>query len=97
MLQINKGNNIILIGDYENNNPETILRLSGGEIRIKSTINKILMTFENILFNFEYNHTEMNICTGTNNVIIEHGYQLRFDENRDFLIQRPKRDNEVVN
>jgi hypothetical protein len=39
----------------------------------------------------------MNIGTGTNNVIIEHGYQLRFDENRDFLIQRHKRDNEVVN
>jgi hypothetical protein len=67
------------------------------QISIKSTYNKIPITFENILFNFEYNQTQTNIGTGTNNVIINHGYQLRFDENRDFLIQRPKKDNEVVN
>jgi hypothetical protein len=53
MLQINKGNNIIQLGDYDNNNPETILRLSGEQISIKSTINKIPMIFGNILFNFE--------------------------------------------
>jgi hypothetical protein len=55
MLQINKASNFIQIGDYNNDNPETVLNIAGMQISIKSTFNKIPITFGNILFNFEYN------------------------------------------
>jgi hypothetical protein len=49
-------------------------------------------------FNFEYNLTQMNIGDGRHNTIIDHGYQLNFNENKDFLIQRTKKDSkEVIN
>jgi hypothetical protein len=98
MLEINKGSNTIQIGDYNNNHPETDLLIGGKKLYLKSESNNIQMLLGSIGTNFEYNQTQISIGDGTSNTIIEHGYQLRFDENRDFLIQRIKKDsNEVDN
>jgi hypothetical protein len=98
MLEINKGYNYIQIGDYYNNHPETELHLCGNKLWIKIKSNEISMILGNNRFNFNYNQTQINIGDGFNDTIIEHGYQLNFDENKDFLIQRSKKErNEVVN
>jgi hypothetical protein len=98
MLEINKGSNTIQIGDYNNNHPETDLLIGSKRIWIKSETNIISMELGNNKFNFIYDQTQMNIGNGENNITLEHGYKLLFDENKDFLIQRTKKDNdEVVN
>jgi hypothetical protein len=98
LLEINKGSNTIQLGDYQNNHPETNLNIAAKQLWIKTESNNIQMLLWSIGTNFEYNQTQICIGNGENNIIIEHGYQLHFDENRDFLIQRPlKYKNEVVN
>jgi hypothetical protein len=90
MLEINKGSKYIQIGDYWNNHPKTELYVGCNKLRIKTELNEISMELGNIRFNFNYNQTQISIGNGENNIIINHGYQFLFDENRDFLIKRSK-------
>jgi hypothetical protein len=97
MFEINK-RGTIQIGNYYNNYLETNLYLSGNKLNINSESNDIQMKVRGIPFSFKYDQTQMYINNGINNTIIEHGYKFNFDENRDFLIQKPKKQSsEVVN
>jgi hypothetical protein len=97
MFEINKGGTI-QIGDYYNSHPETQLFMGGKELCINSESNDIQMKVCGIPFSFNCNEIQMNLVNGIINTIIEHGYELHFDENKDFLIKRPQKyNNEFIN